>query len=295
MGKEHWFDEAMRDQIVAIIATSQQRSDAQLTAYVVMSNHFHLVIRQGIAPLAQLMHPICRRIALAVKRANGREGHIFERRFRDRPCHDPDHLRNAIVYSHLNPSKARFCDSPGLYRWSSHHAYCGSSEGVEIAAQTSRPHLIPTLELFASQAAADGKLLHDDYNRYVAWRQECDRLPSGGLKPARPPVIYGNEHWDRLFVQPMSGKSRAEGKARPDLRDLALWTIREIDPRLDLELVRSRRGGRALAAVRRAIIKRAIMAGFRGCQIAPFLCVSESTISKVATSLVARPNVRFDS
>jgi hypothetical protein len=276
----------MRDQIVSIIASSVPRSDALLLAYVVMTNHLHLVLRQGINPLAQFMHPVCRRTALAVQSATGRKGHILERPFRDKPCLDP---------AHLNPCRANICDDPALYRWSSHLAYCSSSQAAQYAGSANELLIAPLVELFASDTHDSADALHKDYERYVAWRQECDRLPKGALKPPSPPVLCGDAHFERLFGWSAEQVVPPKGARKPDLRDLVLATIRELDPRLDLELLRVRRYGRSAAAIRTIIIKRAILAGFRVVQIARFLNVSETTVSKVATATLGRPNVRFDS
>lgn len=99
-GRAAWFTGVERPLENRILA-APRRSDATLLAYAVMPNHLHLVVVQGSQPLSQLMQPLLTRIALLVQRRTGREGHIFERRFRASPCLDPDYLRNAIAYVHL--------------------------------------------------------------------------------------------------------------------------------------------------------------------------------------------------
>src|SRR5687767_2034783 len=105
--KEKWFDEELRDVIVSIIARALPRSDADLMAWSIMPNHYHLVIQQGIAPIAQLIQPINREIALAVHRKQRRKGHVFERRFFAKSCIDADQLREWIMYTHRNPIRAK--------------------------------------------------------------------------------------------------------------------------------------------------------------------------------------------
>src|SRR5690606_28499612 len=98
---------------------------AELFAYVIMPNHLHLVLRQGEEPLWRFMQPYLRRIAIQVQRTHEREGRVFERRYRDRYCADADHLRTAILYTHLNPIRAGLCSDPREYPWSSHLAWVG--------------------------------------------------------------------------------------------------------------------------------------------------------------------------
>jgi REP element-mobilizing transposase RayT len=125
-GHEHWWaDDKLRNSVVGIVSDALHRTDARLVAFTIMTNHFHLTVRQGIDPLARLMHPVCQRIALLVRRAHGREGHIFERQFRDKPCASADHLRQVIYYTHRNPVKAGMCAEANEYVWSSACAYTG--------------------------------------------------------------------------------------------------------------------------------------------------------------------------
>ena len=106
---EEWFDPGLRTTIVELIHRMVARTDAQLLAYAVMPNHLHIVLRQGRMELAQVMQPLMRRVALQVQRQHGFEGSVVERRFRDTACTTPDHVRMAIVYTHLNPWRAGLC------------------------------------------------------------------------------------------------------------------------------------------------------------------------------------------
>src|SRR5262245_58757666 len=92
IGHEPWLA-LLRDDITGIFARGFAHSDALLIAFAVMHNHFHLIVRQGRAPLSALMHSICRSIALRAQSVHNREGHIFERRYRALPCLTPQHLR----------------------------------------------------------------------------------------------------------------------------------------------------------------------------------------------------------
>src|SRR5262245_15573974 len=90
---EFWFDD-LRSERVEIIAIGLSRTDAALIAFAVMTNHLHLVIRQGEAPLSQLMHPVCQRAAYAVQRRLKRKGYVMGYRYFDTLCREEAHLRN---------------------------------------------------------------------------------------------------------------------------------------------------------------------------------------------------------
>lgn len=128
-GKEPWFRDALRSRIEHILVEGVATSDAIRLSHTVMPNHFHLVIRQSARPLGWIMQPIMRRIAVAVQRTYGVEGHVFERSYRSLACESADHLRRAVAYTHLNPQRAGLCRSPEEYAWSSHVRFLVDDDG----------------------------------------------------------------------------------------------------------------------------------------------------------------------
>ena len=279
-GHSHWWeDEALRTEIVGYLADALRRTDAQLLAYVIMTNHFHLVVRQGDDPLARLMQPVCRRIALMVRRVHEREGHIFERVFRDKPCTDAAQLRQVIYYIHRNPEKAGMCVTAAEYAWSS----CCSYNGFPAPATANAlPRIVlgPALELFAPTAAASTQDMYAGYLQFARWRAVCDELPKEAPRPPGPAFPWGDHYWAGRF------RSRPREKfARADLRDVVLQVLAERAPGLDIETLRLRRAGGVISEVRRTAIARAVAGGHRGVRIAQFLNVSESTVSKIASEV----------
>ncbi len=284
--KQHWFDADVRSAIVHIVAHTLKRTDAQLIGYAIMSNHFHFIVRQGVAPLARLMQPICRRTALHVRRKLARDGHIFARPFFDKPCANADHLRQALYYAHRNPVEAGMCMQATDYAWSSHHAYAGTVATCQAEHALPALRLTPMPDLFACTADATAEDMYAGYMRFSRWREECDQLPEGVPRPPGPVFPWGDVCWAQRFrPMPLVGDRYV-----PDLRDLVLQGLRELAPETPLEVLRLRRGGRAMTAVRWEIIARAIAAGHRAVAIARFLNVSETTISRVADRVFVRQN-----
>jgi putative transposase len=122
-GHADLFTPALRWTVLRLLRRYLLRSDARLLAFAVMPNHLHLVLIQGQQPLWRLMQPFLRAVALAVHAVHGGEGHVFERRYRDRICRDARHVIRAIAYVHANPVRAGLCTHPRDYPWTSYRAY----------------------------------------------------------------------------------------------------------------------------------------------------------------------------
>src|SRR5687768_1527176 len=213
-GRQPWFDERIRDDVAYIIKEGLATSDARLLAWAVMPNHFHLVLQHGARPLGWVMQPIMRRLSLKVQRAHGVEGHVFERRFRSYPCADASYLRNAIVYTNLNPRRAGLCGEDGSYKWCSYSAFMtaalrGNSSEV----------LTDALRLFAKSPNAEREQILADYQGYVTWRVERDRCDELGelCKIAEPRTDGG----DAFFANRFCSLPGVVVRPTRDLRDKA--------------------------------------------------------------------------
>jgi REP element-mobilizing transposase RayT len=288
------FAPELRTALVGIIRDQLAVTDTQLLAYAIMPNHLHLVVRQGHTTLPRFMQPIVRRAALLVQRFHGRVGRVFERRYRDRPCADPEHLRNAIVYTHLNPVRARLCAQPEEYAWTSHRAWMGERNACDGLPDPAA--VLEGLMLFATGGGGTRSDLTADYVAYLGWRVELDRFRAStgagtsACVPASPPMNYGDTNW-LLHLTPRSPHADAASdglklpsngaSGRVDLADIMRLVMADADPRIDPDLVRSRCGNRAFVDARHAIIRRATRAGYTGVQIAAFLRISSTSVSAV--------------
>lgn len=100
-----------------------QRFECAVHAYVLMSNHVHLLVtpkREGAG--AQLMRALCRRHARHVAEAYGIAGAVWEEPFDVSPAYAPRYLLSCMRYIEDNPVRAGLVADPAEYRWSSHAA-----------------------------------------------------------------------------------------------------------------------------------------------------------------------------
>ena len=298
LGKRGRFPTSLRRRILVDMAEVFERSDAGLLAYAIMPNHLHLVVKQGDRPLSSFMQPLLRRVALRVQRAHRTEGHIFERRFRDRVCLEPYYIRNAILYNHLNRVRARLAAGPDDDgEWTSHTLYAGD-DGPAHPLGAVLSHRLG-LGVFAPDPDADLDATRRSYRAFVAWRMEADRCEAarrGGAaadsdRPDPPSVVGGHRPWAESFpglgpVPAPLGDGRIRRRRRPpskppDLADIARRTLAGLGLDVDLERVRSPFKGRAEARARREIVRRQSDAGHPNHAIARYLRVSPQCVSTI--------------
>lgn len=105
----------------------------KLYGYVIMGNHYHLVIQAADDPLSKVMHLINSSYSRYYNRTRGRTGHVFEGRYKAIPVQKERYLLAVLRYVHRNPVQAGMCNGVGGYRWSSDMYYRNNQDGfVEI-------------------------------------------------------------------------------------------------------------------------------------------------------------------
>lgn len=93
--------------------------NARVLAYCLMTNHIHLAIKVGNAPLSKAMHRILTSYAQTFNLRNERVGHLFQGRHRAFLCPDESRLFYLVRYIHQNPVRAGLVRRPRDWPWSS--------------------------------------------------------------------------------------------------------------------------------------------------------------------------------
>ena len=75
-------------------------------AWALMSNHVHLLVRTGKAPIATLMRRLLTGYALFFNRRHRRHGQLFQNRYKSILCQEDPYLLELVRYIHLNPLRA---------------------------------------------------------------------------------------------------------------------------------------------------------------------------------------------
>ena len=117
------------DRRALLDSLARMSDDGSLTVYAwcLMTNHFHLLLREGNEPVSDSMKRIAVSYAMRFNQKTGHVGHVFQDRFASEPVEDDAYLLTVLRYIHNNPERAGMC-ARDAYLWSSYREYLGSSE-----------------------------------------------------------------------------------------------------------------------------------------------------------------------
>jgi putative transposase len=128
--KERIFeDDVDRGRFLEKLRKYKEKYDFVLYAYVMLQNHFHLLLEMGENPLSRIMQGILQSHTQYFNRRHGKVGHVFQGRYRAILCEKDAYLIQLVKYIHLNPVRAGLVDDPVEYEWSSHGAYLRGEAG----------------------------------------------------------------------------------------------------------------------------------------------------------------------
>ena len=97
-----------------------------------MSNHVHLLLRQGDEELWQTLRRISVSYLMWYNKKYERIGPLFQGRFTSKAIADDRQLLATTRYIHCNPLKAKLSDSLS-YKWSSYDCYLGAAGIVDTS------------------------------------------------------------------------------------------------------------------------------------------------------------------
>jgi putative transposase len=110
------------------LVEEKERCNWIIHDYVLMHNHFHLVVETPEGNLSKGMQRVQSRYAQRFNWRHDRKGHLFGGRFKSILAESESYLLELSRYVNLNPVRAHMVDRPEQYRWSSYRAKIGLEE-----------------------------------------------------------------------------------------------------------------------------------------------------------------------
>jgi putative transposase len=103
--------------------------DFVLFGYVLMDNHYHILLQTREEPLSKIMHRLNNFYSHYFNKKYQRSGHVFGGRYKASLIQGERYLLAALRYVHWNPIKAGLSRNPAEYRWSSDSSYRKNEPG----------------------------------------------------------------------------------------------------------------------------------------------------------------------
>jgi len=159
-----------------LLAESARHHGCAVHAYVLMTNHVHLLLTPSTAEgPSRLMQWLGVRYVRHVNTTYRRTGTLWEGRFRTAPIESEGHLLTCHRYIELKPVRARMVAGSGDYPWSSYRAH---AEGASDPVVTDHP-LFAALGATAAERQAAYRALFEEVLD-EAWIAECAPQPTAG-------------------------------------------------------------------------------------------------------------------
>lgn len=118
-----------------------EKFEVQLHIYVMMSNHFHVLMTTPQANIDEAMLYFMRETAREVNRRTDRINHVFGGPYQSSVIQSTIHYRNIYKYVARNPVEAGICDRVETYKFSS--LWLRNNETIPLYRSIFEPHRLP--------------------------------------------------------------------------------------------------------------------------------------------------------
>ncbi len=249
-----------------LLAKYKDRLGFDLLAYVLMDNHFHLLIQVDQSPLMKIMQGLQQTYTQYFNRKYHHVGHVFQQRYKAFLCGNDAYLITLICYIHQNPCRANIDE--GLdYTWSSHRDY------IKGWGSLVNPQLVL-------------KLLNEDTEKAIQlYKETFAKVQEYPIPSAQ--LIEKNSSTEKSFSLEENKSGENENKfdqalltTKMSLEDLVTQILNETDVSRGLLLGSCRI--RSVAAARNQLIYRAVKFGVcTRTELSRFLQLDPARITRI--------------
>lgn len=238
-----FFDDRDREMFLHYLGRAVTRFGWSITAYVLMTNHFHLVVQTPEPNLSRGMQWLNTAYVVWFNRRHERSGHLYSGRFKAFLIEKESYFTTVVRYVVLNPVRANIVVRPEDYRWSSYRATAGLEEAPDwldtagaLAAFAPESGIAQTFyREFVDQAIGSEERLWNQvvngiYLGAAAWRRKMRKLVESKPRSTDHPKTHravGRPKMHRVIsaVAKAAGETAAAIRSRRGgaLRRLAAW------------------------------------------------------------------------
>lgn len=263
-----WFfnDDDERSMYLRLLGRSLAHTDWRCLAYGLMSNHIHLCMVAGDAPMSSWTRRAHSPFVRWMNERHGRLGSMMADRAKDYAVL-PANEAAVIAYIHNNPVRAGVVTAACESTWTSHRCYLGLSPVppwlcVDEGLARCGLDRLAFDEWVQSHPGVSGEVELGELQREARKR--------GALELASP---------TRMDVR-VAIMKRSFGHVRPDPRRIV--TLAADAVRTPVDIICSRRKHPSIVAARRIAVHCGLLAGLTGADMAAALGMSRQGISHIA-------------
>lgn len=174
--REIFKDDDDREEFLRRFEEGLKKTDYQCYGWVLMPNHFHLLIRTGIKSLSDLMRRLLTGYAVYFNLRHKRSGYLYQNRYKSILCQEDVYLLELVRYIHLNPLRGGLVKNIGelnKFKWSGHSVLVGENRNEWQS-------INEILEYFSNKKS-DAIKKYLDFIKAARWEERRDDLMGGGL------------------------------------------------------------------------------------------------------------------
>jgi len=187
-----FLDESDRRTFLKLLSSVVERFNWLCHAYCLMDNHYHLIIETPDGNLSRGMRQLNGVYTQGFNRRHGRDGHLFQGRYKSILVDKDNFLLSLCRYVILNPVKTGLVKRPENWKWSSYRETIGESK---------KPSFLTT-DWILSQFGEKKSLAIIEYKRFVSEGKDVE-YPWEAL---RGQVFLGNDHFIEKFKKVLKEK-----------------------------------------------------------------------------------------
>jgi putative transposase len=124
-------DDLDRRDFISRAGILSRETGTRIVAWALMRNHVHLLLFSGPPGISKFMRRLLTGYALRYNRRHGRNGHLFQNRYKSIVCEEAAYLLELVRYIHLNPlraSRVKSMEELDQYPWSGHRTLIGKEK-----------------------------------------------------------------------------------------------------------------------------------------------------------------------
>ncbi len=195
-GRDIFSEDKDRDVFLDTLGEMSERFEMDVHAYVLMDNHYHLLVCTRQPNLKKAMHWFGTTYTQRYNRQHDRSGHLFQGRYKSIIVQNDAYLLQLSYYIHRNPLRAGMVKRLADYRWSSYRFYGYGKKAPEWL----------TTELILSHFAGE----QDNHKSYRDKVQKYAGEEKHLFEDLRHGLILGSKQFvEKLRKQYLTGKPQA--------------------------------------------------------------------------------------